>query len=40
MEKFVEQNENHIFESIADNKAIIVSLLNQLNKTEDEGKNV
>lgn len=39
MDKFVEQNENHISESIADNKAIIVSL-NPLNKTENEGEDV
>lgn len=39
MEKFVEQNKNHIFESITDNKAIIVSL-NQLNKTENDGEDV
>lgn len=39
MKKFVEQNKNHTFESIADNKAIIVSL-NPLNKTENEGEDV
>lgn len=33
MEKFGEQNKNHISEPIADNKTIIISL-NPLDKTE------